>query len=209
MVLGDTVIVYWLPAGNRPRISTVPRSPDSLPAGSSTLFVRVTTLPSWAAVQLPDAVTSMGSTSGSTTVTWRGPDGIGDRGGVPVVGGGGEVDARVGERVAGEEQSAAVDLRGGREGSRRGDGDDGQRPSRPLENSSPSETAGVVGVVSLPALFSFDDGLDVGSDNGELVVDYGVPGGTFSATIRDVVIDVDPNAHHDPELTVRAKYSRQ
>jgi hypothetical protein len=63
---------------------------------------------------------------------------------------------------------------------------------------------------TVPALFSFDDHLDVGCDNGEPVVeDYGSRGGTFSGLIKDVVIDTGPDAHHDAELVVRAKYRKQ
>lgn len=63
---------------------------------------------------------------------------------------------------------------------------------------------------TVPALFSFDDGLGIGVDDGEQVVDdYGVPRGAFTGTIHTVVIDIDPNAHHDPEMVVRAKHMKQ
>jgi arylsulfatase len=63
---------------------------------------------------------------------------------------------------------------------------------------------------TVPALFSFDDYLDVGCDNGESVVDdYGVPGGVFTGTIKKVVIDTSGEAQHDQALKVRAAYRKQ
>ncbi len=63
---------------------------------------------------------------------------------------------------------------------------------------------------TVPGLFSFDDGLDVGRDGGEPVVEeYGVPDGRFTGTIHKVVIDVAPGAQHDHEMLVRARYIKQ
>lgn len=63
---------------------------------------------------------------------------------------------------------------------------------------------------TVPGVFSFDDFLDIGCDNGEPVVqDYAESGGRFTGTIKQVVIDIAPDAHHDPELVVRAKYRKQ
>lgn len=63
---------------------------------------------------------------------------------------------------------------------------------------------------TVPALFSFDDGLSIGVDDGEPVIDdYGVAKGAFTGSIKDVTIDIDPDGHHDPEMVVRAKYMKQ
>lgn len=63
---------------------------------------------------------------------------------------------------------------------------------------------------TVPALFSFDEGLDVGFDSLDPVVpDYPTPRGAFTGTIREVVIDIDPEAYHDPDLVVRARYRKQ
>jgi arylsulfatase A-like enzyme len=63
---------------------------------------------------------------------------------------------------------------------------------------------------TVPALFSFDDAFDVGMDNLEPVVpDYATEKGRFSGTIHQVVIDIDPQAHHDPDLVLQARYRRQ
>jgi hypothetical protein len=63
---------------------------------------------------------------------------------------------------------------------------------------------------SVPAVFSFDDFLDIGHDSGEPVVeDYAVHGGAFNGVIHDVTIDLAPDSHHDPELVMRAKYRKQ
>lgn len=46
---------------------------------------------------------------------------------------------------------------------------------------------------TVPALFSFDEGLDVGFDSLDPVVDdYATPKGAFTGTIDKVVIDIDP-----------------
>lgn len=60
-----------------------------------------------------------------------------------------------------------------------------------------------------PGLFSFDEGLDIGHDSLDPVVEYGVAKGRFTGKIDSVVIDVDPEAHHDEELVLRARYHRQ
>jgi arylsulfatase len=63
---------------------------------------------------------------------------------------------------------------------------------------------------TVPGLFSFDEGLDVGLDTLEPVVpDYATPKGEFNGTIDKVVIDIDPEAYHDPDLVVRARYRKQ
>lgn len=63
---------------------------------------------------------------------------------------------------------------------------------------------------TVPQLFSFDDGLDVGKDNCEHVVDtYGEPGGVFTGTIRAVTIDVAPDAPRDHEMAIRSKFMKQ
>lgn len=63
---------------------------------------------------------------------------------------------------------------------------------------------------TVPALFSFDEGLDVGLDSLDPVVpDYPTAQGRSTGTIRDVVIDVAPDPEHDPDLVVRARYRKQ
>ena len=63
---------------------------------------------------------------------------------------------------------------------------------------------------TVPGLFSFDEGLDVGMDTLEPVVpDYKTPKGAFNGTIEKVVLDIDPEAFHDPDLVVRARYRKQ
>ena len=63
---------------------------------------------------------------------------------------------------------------------------------------------------TVPGLFSFDEGLDIGLDSLDPVVDdYVTPKGVFTGTILKVVIDIDPNAQHDHELVMRARYRKQ
>jgi arylsulfatase A-like enzyme len=63
---------------------------------------------------------------------------------------------------------------------------------------------------TVPALFSFDDFMDIGQDNGEKVVDdYGASGSRFTGTIRSVTIDVSGEAHHDHDMNLKAKYAKQ
>lgn len=63
---------------------------------------------------------------------------------------------------------------------------------------------------TVPALFSFDDALDVGEDNLEPVVpNYATPRGRFNGTIHNIVVDIDPEAHHDTDLVTRARYRKQ
>jgi arylsulfatase A-like enzyme len=63
---------------------------------------------------------------------------------------------------------------------------------------------------TVPGIFSFDDALDIGHDGGEPVVpDYSEHTGTFNGTIEKVVIDIAPEAFHDTDLVVRAKYRKQ
>jgi arylsulfatase len=62
----------------------------------------------------------------------------------------------------------------------------------------------------VPALFSFDEGMDVGLDTLEPVVpDYATPKGKCNGTIDKVVNDIDPEADRDPNLVVRARYRKQ
>uniref|UniRef100_UPI0035A2227D arylsulfatase n=1 Tax=Phycicoccus endophyticus TaxID=1690220 RepID=UPI0035A2227D len=63
---------------------------------------------------------------------------------------------------------------------------------------------------TVPGLFSFDEGLDVGLDSLDPVVrDYTTPRGEFTGTIKAVDIDIDPDAEHDADLVVKARYRRQ
>ena len=63
---------------------------------------------------------------------------------------------------------------------------------------------------TVPGLFSFDEGLDIGLDSLDPVVDdYATPAGAFTGTIVKVVIDISPDAHHDSELVMRARYRKQ
>lgn len=63
---------------------------------------------------------------------------------------------------------------------------------------------------TVPGLFSFDEGLDVGLDSLDPVVrDYGVERGVFSGSIDQVVIDTSDDAISDPNLVLKARYRRQ
>jgi arylsulfatase len=63
---------------------------------------------------------------------------------------------------------------------------------------------------TVPALFSFDEGLDIGLDSLDPVVDdYATPRGAFNGSIANVVVDIAPEAEHDPDLVVRARYRKQ
>jgi arylsulfatase len=63
---------------------------------------------------------------------------------------------------------------------------------------------------TVPGLFSFDEGLDVGFDSLDPVVpDYATPRGAFTGRIVDVVLDIDPDAYHDPDMVVQARYRKQ
>ena len=63
---------------------------------------------------------------------------------------------------------------------------------------------------TVPAIFSFDDFLDIGQDRGEPVVpDYAEPRGPFTGVIESVVIDIAPESEHDTDMIVRAKYAKQ
>lgn len=63
---------------------------------------------------------------------------------------------------------------------------------------------------SVPALFSLDEGLDIGLDSLDPVVeDYTTPRGEFDGTVTKVDINVAPDAEHDPDLVVRARYREQ
>jgi arylsulfatase len=42
-----------------------------------------------------------------------------------------------------------------------------------------------------------------------VVPDYKTPKGAFNGTIEKVVLDIDPEAFHDPDLVVRARYRKQ
>ncbi|MGF0117422.1 hypothetical protein ACQFYA_14030 [Promicromonospora sp. Marseille-Q5078] len=63
---------------------------------------------------------------------------------------------------------------------------------------------------TVPGLFSFDEGLDVGTDSLDPVVDdYATPKGAFTGALDKVVIDIAPDAEHDPDLVLRARYRKQ
>jgi arylsulfatase len=63
---------------------------------------------------------------------------------------------------------------------------------------------------TVPGLFSFDEGLDVGFDSLDPVVsDYTTPKGRFNGRIDVVELDIDPEAYHDPDLVIRARYRKQ
>lgn len=63
---------------------------------------------------------------------------------------------------------------------------------------------------TVPALFSFDEGLDIGLDSLDPVVeDYRTEKGRFNGTIDHVTVDIAPGAEHDPDLVVRARYRKQ
>ncbi|MFV0254034.1 MAG: arylsulfatase [Beutenbergiaceae bacterium] len=59
-------------------------------------------------------------------------------------------------------------------------------------------------------LFSSSEGMDIGFDNGAPVVeDYGVPRGRFQGSIAQILLNVDPQHHHDPEGLAEAIVRRQ
>ncbi|GAA1058878.1 arylsulfatase [Agromyces bracchium] len=63
---------------------------------------------------------------------------------------------------------------------------------------------------TVPGLFSFDEGMDIGCDSLDPVVeDYLTPRGEFTGTIATVTIDIAPDAEHDPDLVLRARYRKQ
>ncbi len=63
---------------------------------------------------------------------------------------------------------------------------------------------------TVPGLFSFDEGLDVGLDSLDPVVaDYATPRGTFTGTIHHVTLDTGADAITDPNLVLKARYRRQ
>lgn len=63
---------------------------------------------------------------------------------------------------------------------------------------------------TVPALFSFDEGLDVGSDSLDPVVsDYQTPKARFNGSIDHVTLSIAPDAEHDPDLVLKARYRRQ
>ncbi|MGL3805748.1 arylsulfatase [Paeniglutamicibacter sp. R2-26] len=63
---------------------------------------------------------------------------------------------------------------------------------------------------TVPALFSFDEGLDVGLDSLDPVVpDYKTPKGTFNGAIEYVTLNIAPESFHDEDLVLQAKYRRQ
>lgn len=63
---------------------------------------------------------------------------------------------------------------------------------------------------TVPGLFSFDEGLDIGYDSLDPVApDYATPKGSFTDTIHRVVLDIAPESFHDEELVVKARYRRQ
>ncbi|MGH3703631.1 MAG: arylsulfatase [Agromyces sp.] len=63
---------------------------------------------------------------------------------------------------------------------------------------------------TVPGLFSFDEGLDIGFDSLDPVVDdYASARGAFNGTIETVTIDIAPGGEHDPDLVLRARYRKQ
>jgi len=63
---------------------------------------------------------------------------------------------------------------------------------------------------TVPAIFSFDDFMDIGQDNGEPVIDdYGPAGSRFSGVIDSVSITIGAESHHDHDLLLKAKYAKQ
>lgn len=63
---------------------------------------------------------------------------------------------------------------------------------------------------TVPGLFSFDEGLDIGTDSLDPVVeDYRTDKGRFNGTIDHVTVDIAPDAEHDPDLVLRARYRKQ
>ncbi|MBG6085516.1 arylsulfatase [Zhihengliuella flava] len=63
---------------------------------------------------------------------------------------------------------------------------------------------------TIPALFSFDEGLDVGLDSLDPVVDdYGVHRGEFNGSIEQVVLNTGEDAVPDPNLVLKARFRRQ
>lgn len=63
---------------------------------------------------------------------------------------------------------------------------------------------------TVPALFSLDEGLDIGEDSLQPVVpDYATPKGKFNGKIEKIVLNIAPESFHDTEMIVRAKYRKQ
>lgn len=63
---------------------------------------------------------------------------------------------------------------------------------------------------TVPGIFSFDEGMDVGLDSLDPVVgDYATAKGRFTGRIETVVIDIAPGAEHDPDLVLRARFRKQ
>jgi arylsulfatase A-like enzyme len=63
---------------------------------------------------------------------------------------------------------------------------------------------------TVPALYSLDEGMDVGMDALEPVVeDYATPKGRFNGRIHKVDLNIAPESFHDPEMVVRARYRKQ
>lgn len=63
---------------------------------------------------------------------------------------------------------------------------------------------------TVPAMFSLDEGTDVGLDSLDAVVpDYGDGGGRFNGTIEYVTIDASPDGDEDPEMVTRARMRKQ
>ncbi|NHI17769.1 arylsulfatase [Microbacterium excoecariae] len=63
---------------------------------------------------------------------------------------------------------------------------------------------------TVPGLFSFDEGLDIGLDTLDPVVDdYRSPRGEFTGHLGRVVVDTSDDQFTDPNLVLRARYRRQ
>jgi arylsulfatase len=63
---------------------------------------------------------------------------------------------------------------------------------------------------TVPGVFSFDEGLDIGLDSLDPVVrEYTTPKGRFTGTIDAVVVDIAPDAEQDADMVLRAKYRKQ
>lgn len=63
---------------------------------------------------------------------------------------------------------------------------------------------------TVPGIFSFDDGTDIGKDSLEPVVgDYGVKGGVFNGSIDTVTLDIAPDVHTDADMMIKARMAKQ
>lgn len=63
---------------------------------------------------------------------------------------------------------------------------------------------------TVPGLFSFDEGLDIGLDSLDPVVDdYQTERGIFNGTIEKIIVDISDDAINDPNLILKARFRRQ